>query len=264
MGAVNKDTTQGNVSGPHPFNIFLNDLEITCDGFPVLFKYADDSKIVAPVLGNPDTFVTLVNEFLNWSRENCMSCNPCKCKEPVVRKKSNKGTYNPVNCIPQHNELCLLGVTLESVCKFTSHVKVKLVKANKCFHILRTLRKEQHDQTEIDLLFRTIVLPNLTYGLSVSGAYERDLNTLQNFLNRCYKWRCISIPLNVKDIMHVQDDKLFSGARTLSHHPLNEILPKPKLQQYNLRRKVCLRLKNNTEHFMNTFVNRLIFEHNLL
>ena len=129
--AVNKGTTQGNVSGPHLFNIFLNDLEITYDGFPVLFKYADDSKIVAPVLGNPDTFVTLVNEFLNWSRENCMSCNPCKCKEPVVRKKSNKGTYNPVNCIPQHNELCLLGVTLESVCKFTSHVKVKLVKASK-------------------------------------------------------------------------------------------------------------------------------------
>ena len=70
MGAVNKGTIQGSVSGPHLFNIFLNDLEITCDGFPVLFKYADDSKIVAPVLGNPDTFVTLVNEFLNWSRSS--------------------------------------------------------------------------------------------------------------------------------------------------------------------------------------------------
>ena len=74
--------------------------------------------------------------------------------------------------------MCLLGVTLESVCKFSSHVKVKLVKANKCLHILRTLRKEQYDQTQIDLLFKTIVLPNLTYDLSVSGAYERDLNTV--------------------------------------------------------------------------------------
>ena len=64
--------------------------------------------------------------------------------------------------------------------------------------------------------------------------------------------------------MHMQDKKLFSGARALSHHPLNKILPKPKPGQYNLRRKVCLRLKINTERFMNTFVNRLIFEHNLL
>ena len=64
--------------------------------------------------------------------------------------------------------------------------------------------------------------------------------------------------------MHMQDKKLFSGARALSHHPLNKILPKPKPEQYNLRRKVCPRLKINTECFMNAFVNRLIFEHNLL
>ena len=70
--------------------------------------------------------------------------------------------------------------------------------------------------------------------------------------------------MNVKDIMQMQDKKLFSGARALSHHPLNEIMPKPKPQQYNLRRKVFLRPKINTERFMNTFVNRLIFEHNLL
>ena len=262
--AVNKGTTQGSVSGPHLFNIFLNDLEITYDGFPALFKYADDSTIVAPVLGNTDTSVALVNELLNWSRDNRMSCNPSKCKELVIRKKSNKDTYNLVNCIPQHSELCLLGVTLQSDCKFSSHVKVKLAKANKGLHILRTLRKEQYDQNEIHLLFKTIVLSNLTYCLSVYGAHERDLNTVQNFLSRCYKRRYISVPLNVKDIMYTQDKKLFGKARALTYHPLNKILPKPKPQQYNLRRMVCLRPKINTERFKNTFVNRLIFEHNLL
>ena len=201
--AVNKGTTQGRVSGPHLFNIFLNDLEITYGGFPALFKYADDSTTVAPVLGNTDTSVMLVDEFLNWSRENCRSCNSSKCKELEIRKKSKKDTYNPVNCIPQHNELCLLGITLQSDCNFSSHVKVKLVKANKCLYMLRILRKEQYDQNEIDLLFKTIVLPNLTYGLSMYGAYERYLNTVQNFLNRCYKRRYISVSLNVKGIMHI-------------------------------------------------------------
>ena len=86
-----------------------------------------------------------------------MSCNPGKCKELVIKKKSNKDIYNPVNCIPQHNQLCLLGVTLQSDCKVSSHIKVKLVKANKCLHILRTLRRNNMTN-EIDVLFTTIVV----------------------------------------------------------------------------------------------------------
>ena len=48
--SVNRGTTQGSVSGPYLFNIFLNDLEIFFNGCPVLFKYADDSTIVSTIL----------------------------------------------------------------------------------------------------------------------------------------------------------------------------------------------------------------------
>ena len=58
---VNKGTTQGSVSGPHLFNIFLNDLEIVHNGAHALFKYADDSTILVPVLNNIDTSATLVS-----------------------------------------------------------------------------------------------------------------------------------------------------------------------------------------------------------
>ena len=46
---VNKGTTQGSVSSPYLFNIFLNDLEIGLDAEKVLYKYADDSNIIVPV-----------------------------------------------------------------------------------------------------------------------------------------------------------------------------------------------------------------------
>ena len=46
---VNKGTTQGSVSGPYLFNVFLNDLKIQLEGVDILFKYVDDTNIVIPL-----------------------------------------------------------------------------------------------------------------------------------------------------------------------------------------------------------------------
>ena len=46
---VNRGTTQGSVSGPYLFNVFINDLEINLKGRPALLKYADDSTIIVPL-----------------------------------------------------------------------------------------------------------------------------------------------------------------------------------------------------------------------
>ena len=43
---LNKGTTQGIVSGPYLFNIFINALELVLGNQPALFKYADDSSII--------------------------------------------------------------------------------------------------------------------------------------------------------------------------------------------------------------------------
>ena len=60
---------------------------------------------------------------------------------------------------------------------------LKLIKANKCLHVLRTHRKEQYSQAEIDHLFTSLVLPNFIYGLPVYGASETDLIVIQNYLD---------------------------------------------------------------------------------
>ena len=42
---------------------------------PVLFKYGDDSTIVASVWKDLDTSADLVNQFLSWNINNQMLCN---------------------------------------------------------------------------------------------------------------------------------------------------------------------------------------------
>ena len=63
----------------------------------------------------------------------------------------------------------------------TSMSKTKLVKANKCLYVIRTLRKGSM-QAEVDHLFKALVLPNITYALAVYGAAEPELTTAQQFL----------------------------------------------------------------------------------
>lgn len=137
--------------------------------------------------------MVILELFLNWSRKNNMICNPSKCKELVVRKKNNNKLYGQICNIPQCNSLSLLGVTLQS----NKHVRLKLVKANRCLHVLRSLRKEQYFQLEIDHLFKSLVLPNFTHCLSVYGASEPDLNIIQPFLDHFYKRLFVSFSISI-------------------------------------------------------------------
>lgn len=260
---VNKGTTQGSVSGPHLFTIFLNDLEISLNGKDILFKYADDTSIVSPVWKEQDNSVDIVRTFMEWSEKNCMSSNSKKCKELVIRKKSCTNVFTPVFGIPQTCQLSVLGLILQDNCRFDCHVHVKLIKANKCLFILRSLRKEGYSQAELDHLFSSIVLPSITYGLPVYGASEAELTAMQCFLDRCYKRKYTSKSFSIKHLLEKQDRKVFRKVSGIDRHPLRGLLPKKKVSTYNLRNRTSQYPKVNTDRFKNSYINRLIFKYNL-
>ena len=262
--SVNKGTTQGSVSGPHLFNVFLSDLEIHLDNKSVLVKYADDTTIISPVIGDNDNSIALINQFSQWSRSNGMCSNPSKCKEIIFRKKGCTIEFPMVSGIPQTKELTILGVTFQEDSRFITHIREKLIKANKCLFILRSLRKEGYNQAEIDHLFLNLVLPNILYGLSVFGAVNSELTTIQCFLDRCYKRKYTSDHINVYELLVQQDTRIFKNVFNNTIHPLRAIMPKKKLTKYNLRKETSHHPKINTDRFKNTFVNRLIFKHNLV
>ena len=186
-----------------------------------------------------------------------MLCNPSKCKELTFRKKESSGTrhqYAPINNIPQCDSLVLLGLTFQPNCKFSEHIRLKLIKANKCLHILRTLRKELFSQKKIDHLFKTLVLPILTY--------DSDLNVIQRFLDRCHKRHFTSQAVSIFNLLEQQDKSAFK--RAIDNPMLGAIIPKDKELVYNLRRRSCHLPQIKMERYKKTFVNRLILKYNLV
>ena len=110
---------------------------------------------------------------------------------------------------PSATELKIVGLAFQPNCRFDIHVKSKLVKANKCLYVIRTLRKEGCTQVEVDHLFKALEVPNITYTLAVYGAAEPELTTAQQFLDRCYNRKYISKKLSIYQLLEKQDKKSF-------------------------------------------------------
>ena len=143
------------------------------------------------------------------------------------------------------------------------HVKRKLIKAIKSLHILRTLRKEGYNQSEIDLLFNTIVLPNINYVLSVYVASDSDLTPVQCFLDRRFKRKYSSKPVTVYDFLERLDQKIFRKVSNSIGHPLSSIMTRVKPSSYHPRKETCYKLKINTTRFKSSSINRLVFKYEL-
>ena len=111
-------------------------------------------------------------------------------------------------------------------------------------------------------MFKTLVLPILTYGLAVYGASDSDLNVIQRFLDRCHKRHFTSQTVSIFNLLEQQDNSAFK--RAINNHMLGAIISKEKELVYNLRRRRCHLPQINAERFKKTFVNRLILKYNLV
>ena len=104
---------------------------------------------------------------------------------------------DPVNNITQVSCLKVLGVTLQSNHRFNEHIKVKLQEANDCLYVIRCLRKEGYHQPDVVYVYRSIILPQLTYGLPLYASSTPELTTVQNFLQRCFKRKYVLYQIGI-------------------------------------------------------------------
>ena len=248
------------------FNIFLNDLEIKLGNETLGFKHADDCTIIAPVYHDIDQTRDLINQFVRWAGQNRMNSNPTKCKELIMYKRGYTAeAYSNVLGIPQTSEVTILSLTFQPNYKFSTHLKEKLCKVNKCLYVIRCMRKEACSQVEVDHPFSSVVLPNITYALSVYGASESELTIAQQFLDRCFQRRYTSKKLEIGELFKVQDHRICRKVSSIPKHPLRAKFPETKTTRYmyNLRNKSPAMPAINTDRFKNTFFNRIVFKYNV-
>ena len=192
-----------------------------------------------------------------------MPGNDDKSKELLFAKKGSANAVTPVETINRCPNVKILGSTLEPTSRFKIHVKDKLVKASKCLFVIRNLRKDGYSQNEIDLLFKSLVLSQLTYALSIYAASPPELTVVQNVPTRCYKRNYISSHINIYSRLERSDRTMFNRIRKRTNHPLREICPKTKPYTLKLRKQEAQWPKISTERFKHSFINRCIFKYNL-
>ena len=150
---------------------------------------------------------------------------------------------------------------LPSVSRYDFHPLPDFHSFLNIFHIF--LRKEGCSQAEVDHLFSSIVLPNITYALSVYGASESELTIAQQCLDRCFKRSYISKKLEIAELLKVQDHRICRKVSNIPNHPLRANFPQTKITRYNLRNKSPAMPAIHTDRFKNTFFNRIVFKYNV-
>ena len=126
--------------------------------------------------------------------------------------------------------------------------------------MIRCLRKQGYHQLDVDYVFRSIVLPKLTYGLPVYAYSIPELTTVQNFLQRCFKRKYISYQIDIYDVLEEVDRSLFKIS-SMPGHPLYPSVPKTKESSARLRVPSSQLPRVNTQRFKNSFFNRLFFKY---
>ena len=241
--------------------MFINDYAIRDNDLTSIVKYADDITLLVKVCKTEiDLSQEVVKQFFSWTQDNAMACNPKKCNELILCKK---GTHDidPVHNITQVSCLKVPGVTLQSNHRFNEHIKVKLQEANKCLYAISCLRKDGYQQLDVDYVFRSIVLPKLAYGLPVYASSIPELTPVQKFLQRCFKRKYIWYQIDIYDVLEKVDRSLFKKISSMPGHPLYPSVQTTKESSARLRVPSSQLPRVNTQHFKNSFFNRLFFKY---
>lgn len=162
---------QGSNLGPILFCLYINDIVTKLSHVKILI-YADDIKCFLHVTScfDPTTVQHDLDRILEWTHQNGLNLNASKCFSMSFHKTNPVFDYNYTignEHVQRVTEFRDLGVIYDPKLKFDKHIENIVSKASKMLGFIKRSTKDFRDVNTIISLYKSLVLPHLTYACQV-------------------------------------------------------------------------------------------------
>jgi hypothetical protein len=256
--------SQGTVGGPNIFSMLTDDLR-AYDSQSVVIKYSDDTTSLTPCFTAPTENQThfLINEekhLRKWAKEKGLTINETKSKHlRFCLNHQPLCSCNTQNMQLEHvAEATILGVTFQSNCRFKKHVKRIIATLKSTLYFIKDMKLHGYSNKETDIIFESLIISRIRYGISVYGCDYEAIKTLDNFLIKCYDKGYYSHQIRATDIRNEEDLRIFQNITQNSKHPLHNYIVSRYTSSRTRSKQSYLRPHVRTITFHRSFCNRIM------
>jgi hypothetical protein len=178
-------------------------------------KFADDTYIIIPA-SNIDSRDMEIGHVETWARANNLKLNRSKCCEIIITdnrgRAQNKTSPIVLDGLQRVTSLKILGITITNHLSMSDHVRNVIANCAQTLYALRVLRTHGMTNSELQIVYRSVVVAKLIYAVSAWWAFASaaDRQRIDAFIRRSIRCGFCSINQSTfEELCADADERLF-------------------------------------------------------